>query len=441
MKESKVTISVFGLGYVGCVVSACFAREGFKVIGVDVDLFKVECINGGRSPIIEPELEGLIKQAVEAGRLKATGDAEYAVENSQISMVCVGTPSKTNGDIDYTYVERVIRQIGEALNKKNAEHFIVIRSTIFPGTIEKVVEPILKQVCTSEVFSKIEVCHNPEFLREGCAIADFFGPAKTVIGGSNPDAGHYLMSLLYETVIGEKIVTDIRTSETVKYVDNVFHALKITFANEVGTLCRSLGVDSHKVMDIFCKDRKLNLSANYLKPGKPFGGSCLPKDLKALTYRAKMLDVELPVIGGILRSNEHHSRNIAKLIISFNKKTIGVIGISFKEGTDDLRYSPTVEIIETLIGKGYRVGIFDRNVSLSKIYGSNKKYLLERIPHISSLLTTDLNGLIESSEVVVIANKSSDVDILSAIGSDKIIVDLVRVDGLLQRENYYGVCW
>jgi len=435
-------ISIFGLGYIGCVLSACFAKKGFEVIGVDIDSFKIESINNGISPIIEPQLNYLIHEVTDKGNLRATNDVNFAINNTNISMICVGTPSLPNGDIDYTYIERVIIEIANALLIKNSNHIIIIRSTILPGTIDSIIKPTLLELCGKVLFQKVKLCHNPEFLREGSAISDFFKPPKTVIGVYEEQIGQYLMSLLYDNIPGEKIITDINTAETVKYVDNTFHALKVSFANEVGIFCKSLGIDSYKVMEIFCKDRKLNLSPYYLKPGKPFGGSCLFKDLSALIYRAKRNDLELPVIYNILLSNEVHKKNVLQLITSFDRRNIGIIGISFKENTDDLRYSPTIEIIESLIGKGYNVSIFDENISLAKIYGSNRDYIVKHIPHISSLLVDDLNNLIESSEIIVIANKEKELlKKLSNIQIDKIIIDLVRIDGLANNENYYGLVW
>jgi len=442
MDNKNGKISIFGLGYIGCVLSACFAKKGFEVIGVDIDSFKVESINNGVSPIIEPGLDHLIREVTGKGSLRATNDANFAINNTDISMICVGTPSLPNGDIDYTYIKRVIEEIANAILIKNSNHTIITRSTILPGTFDTIIKSVLLEVCGEKLFQDIKLCHNPEFLREGSAISDFFDPPKTVIGVYEEELGKFLMSLLYDDIPGEKIITDVDTAETVKYVDNVFHALKVSFANEVGIFCKSLGIDSYKVMEIFCKDRKLNLSPYYLKPGKPFGGSCLLKDLSALIYRAKRNDLELPVIYNILHSNDIHKKNVLKLITSFGRRNIGIIGISFKEKTDDLRYSPIIDIIESLIGKGYNVSIFDKNVSLAKIYGSNRDYIVKHIPHISSLLVDDLNNLIESSEIIVIANKDNELlKKLLDIQKDKIIIDLVRIEEMTNNKNYYGVCW
>jgi len=441
MDNKKGKISIFGLGYIGCVLSACFAKKGLEVIGVDIDSFKVESINNGLSPIIEPGLTPLIREATNKGSLRATNDVHFAINNTDISMICVGTPSLPNGNIDYTYLKRVVKEIANALLIKNSNHTIITRSTILPGTTNTIIKPILLEVCGEKLFLDIKLCHNPEFLREGAAISDFFEPPKTVIGVYEEEFGEFLMSLLYDDIPGEKIITDVNTAETVKYVDNVFHALKVSFANEVGVFCKSLGIDSYKVMEIFCKDRKLNLSPYYLKPGKPFGGSCLLKDLSALIYRAKRNDLELPVIYNILHSNDIHKKNVLKLIMSFGKRDIGIIGLSFKENTDDLRFSPIIDIIESLIGKGYKVSIYDKNISLAKIYGSNRDYIVKHIQHISSLLTDDLNSLIASSEIIVMANKETEFLTLLDIPKDKILIDLVRVNEVSNTENYYGVCW
>jgi len=340
-------------------------------------------------------------------------------------VICVGTPSLANGSIDYTSIEKAITTIAKALLVKNSEHTIIIRSTILPGTIDSIIKPMLLKICGEKVFKNIKLCHNPEFLREGSAIFDFYNPPKIIIGAEDEKDGKFLMDLLYNNVSGEKMVTDIKTAETVKYVDNVFHALKVSFANEIDTFCKSAGVNSHKVMEIFCKDRKLNLSPYYLKPGKPFGGSCLPKDLNAFVNRAKKRDLELPVIFNILNSNNMHIKNILKTILSFNKKKIGIIGLSFKENTDDLRNSPMIDIVEHLIGKGIEVSIFDKNIYMARIFGANKNYIINHIPHISSLLTDNLKELVKFSEIIVIANKEE--KLLSSSDSlfrNKIVIDL-----------------
>ncbi|PIR06977.1 MAG: hypothetical protein COV55_00950 [Candidatus Komeilibacteria bacterium CG11_big_fil_rev_8_21_14_0_20_36_20] len=418
-------ISIFGLGYVGCVSAACLAKNNFEIIGVDVNPIKIGAINQGVAPLIETELGPLIKSAVECGRLKATDDVDFAIINTAISVICVGTPSLANGSIDYTSIEKAITTIAKALLVKNSEHTIIIRSTILPGTIDSIIKPMLLKICGEKVFKNIKLCHNPEFLREGSAIFDFYNPPKIIIGAEDEKDGKFLMDLLYNNVSGEKMVTDIKTAETVKYVDNVFHALKVSFANEIDTFCKSAGVNSHKVMEIFCKDRKLNLSPYYLKPGKPFGGSCLPKDLNAFVNRAKKRDLELPVIFNILNSNNMHIKNILKTILSFNKKKIGIIGLSFKENTDDLRNSPMIDIVEHLIGKGIEVSIFDKNIYMARIFGANKNYIINHIPHISSLLTDNLKELVKFSEIIVIANKEE--KLLSSSDSlfrNKIVIDL-----------------
>lgn len=434
-------ISIFGLGYVGCVSAACLAENDFKIIGVDIDPIKIEAINKGKAPIIEPKLNSLIQKVVKRKMLTSTNDANFAIANSEISMICVGTPSLANGSIDYSSIKKVISEIAKALLLKNSKHIIIIRSTILPNTIDSIIKPILLKTCGEKILKNIQLCHNPEFLREGSAISDFYNPPKTVIGIEDEKTGKFLMTQLYKNVFGEKIVTDIKTAETIKYVDNVFHALKVSFANEIGTFCKSLDIDSHKVMEIFCKDKKLNLSPYYLKPGKPFGGSCLPKDLNSFVYKAQKNDLELPVIFNISNSNNTHTNNILKFILSFNKKKIGIVGLSFKENTDDLRNSPMIIIVESLIGKGSEVLIFDKNVSMAKIFGANKNYMLNHIPHITSLLTDNLENLIKSSEIIVMANKEDGIsDLPDYLFQDKIVIDLTESGKKGNLNNYHRVC-
>jgi len=435
-------ISVFGLGYVGTVCSACLASRGFHVTGVDVNEEKVRIINSGRSPIIEADIGALVEQMVRSGLLKATSDSRQAVGDSDISMVCVGTPSNGNGSLSTEYVENVCRQIGEALREKRAYHIVVIRSTVLPGTIKDVVTPALEAASDKKAGRDFGVAMNPEFLREGTSVSDFYNPPKTVIGSLNRrDAD--TIAALYEGLPGPVIKTSIEAAEMVKYVDNVFHALKVTFANEIGDICKALRIDSHEVMNIFCQDRKLNISPYYLKPGFAFGGSCLPKDVRALTYKASRLDVNTPLLSAIIPSNANHVEVGLKRIMSFEKKRIGFLGFGFKAGTDDLRESPIVELIERLLGKGYDIKIYDRNVSLAKLFGANKRFIEQKIPHISRLMAGSVDEILAHAEVVVIGNNAPEFkEVFARNLNGQVIVDLVRAkEDVRESRNYEGICW
>ena len=356
-------ISVFGLGYVGAVSAGCLTATGHEVTGVDPACVKVDLINGGKSPVIEEHLDELIGQAVRNGRLKATQDIQDAILSTDLSLVCVGTPSKPNGDLDLRHVATVSREIGEAISMKGARHTVVIRSTVLPGTVRGLVIPLLEKTSGKQAGSGFGVGNNPEFLREGTAVADFFHPPKTVIGAIDTQTSDDIAAL-YSDLSAPLIRTSIEVGEMVKYCDNAWHALKVAFANEIGTTCKAIGIDSHAVMDIFCKDTKLNLSPTYLKPGFAFGGSCLPKDVRALAYRARYLDLDLPVLNSILQSNERQINRGFDLIAARGKRAVSFLGVSFKAGTDDLRESPILDLVERLIGKGYDVRIFDKNVNL-----------------------------------------------------------------------------
>lgn len=435
-------ISIFGLGYVGTVSSACFAKQGHNVIGVDPVSVKVDLINKGETPIIEKDIGQLIKQAKESGKLKATDSCDDAIANSSVSFICVGTPSQDNGNLALKYVQRVCEDIGKALSKKSDWHLVVVRSTVLPGAMRKVVMPALEQASGKKAGKDFGVCHNPEFLREGSAVYDFFNPPKTVIGEMGRGSGDILASL-YEDLNAPLITTTVEISEMVKYVDNIWHGLKVSFANEIGNFCKSNSIDSHKVMDIFCQDTKLNLSSSYLKPGFAFGGSCLPKDIRALSYAAKSLDLQLPIINSILPSNTLQIEKALKTIISLNKKKIGVLGFSFKAGTDDLRESPMVELIERLIGKGYDLKIYDRNVKLASLIGANKDYILNRIPHISNLMVDEISDVIEHAETIVIGNSDKEFSHdYNQYGKELNIVDLVRIRDInIEQGGYDGICW
>jgi len=420
-------VSVFGLGYVGVVSAGCLTQNGHEVIGVDRARTKVELINSGQSPIIETEIGEIIASAVGDGRLRATEDTVRAVNGTELSFVCVGTPSQVNGNLDLSYIRRVCEEIGMALKDKAARHTVVIRSTILPGTMRGVVIPTLEAHSGKGAGSGFDICHNPEFLREGSAVMDFTFPAKTVIGELNPGSGD-LLAELYSKLQAPLIRTDLETSEIIKYIDNGWHALKIGFANEIGNLCSSLSVDAHKAMEIFCLDTKLNISTAYLSPGFAFGGSCLPKDLRALSYAAKSRDLDLPIMNSILRSNELQIAKGLQRIVERGNARIGILGFSFKAGTDDLRESPMIEIIERLAGKGYDLRIYDKNVQLAKLVGANRDFILNHIPHISKLMVDDVDAVLRHGDTIVIGNKDPDFQsIPERLHEGQCMVDLARL--------------
>lgn len=434
-------ISIFGLGYVGAVSAACLARDGHTVIGVDPNPGKVESINEGRSPIVEAGLEELMAAAVRARRLRALPDAAAAVAETELSFICVGTPSAANGSLDLRYVEAVCREIGAALRDKAEPHTVVVRSTILPGTMEGLVLPALREASGREPGRDYAVLNNPEFLREGTAIHDYDHPPKTVIGAPSPEAAAPLAAV-YADLPGPKIVTSLQTAELVKYVDNVWHALKVGFANEIGSLCKQLGIDSHPLMDIFCQDRKLNISPTYLKPGFAFGGSCLPKDVRALNYRSRQLDLDLPIIGSILPSNERHLQRAMDLVTRDGRRPLGVLGLSFKQGTDDLRESPMVELVERLIGKGYDLRIYDRNVNLARLTGANRDFIFRHIPHIAGLLSESLEEVTEHAEVLLVGHDAPEFrKIIAARRPGQRIIDFARVQDAASEEAYEGIAW
>jgi len=436
-------ISIFGLGYVGAVSVACFADLGNEVIGVDVNPLKVDMINQGRSPIIEAGLGELIEKGITNGTIKATTDATLAVEESELSFICVGTPSNANGSLDLRYVKRVCEEIGASIKEKNSYHLIILRSTVLPGTTEEIVIPILEKYSNKKCGDDFGVCFNPEFLREGSSIKDFFNPPFTIIGTNN-EADAEKVQALYDGISAPIIPAPFKVAEMVKYANNAFHALKVTFANEIGNVCKKHDIDSHQVMDIFCLDDKLNLSPYYLKPGFAFGGSCLPKDLRALLYFSRHSDLQLPVMESILVSNQNQIDTAYKMVKQTGKKKIGILGFSFKAGTDDLRESPSVELIEQLIGKGYQVKVYDRNVSLANLQGANREYIEREIPHIASLMGSSMEEIISDSEVIVIGNKDpSFAEVIQGINQQQKIIDLVRISEDLNGhgENYDGICW
>ena len=435
-------LSVFGIGYVGCVSAVCFAKAGHTVLGVDLNRTKVEVINAGHSPIVENGINGLIAGMVSMGRLSATTDSTEAIMKSDVSLVCVGTPSNPNGSLDLSNVRHVCREIGVALKARHERHTVVIRSTMLPGTIENVVVPALEESSGKKAGADFGVCINPEFLREGSALKDFYAPPFTLIGADAEDTASMVREL-YADIDAPLFVTSLKTAEMVKYTCNCFHALKVTFANEVGNICKALGIDSHEVMNLFCQDTKLNLSSYYLKPGFAFGGSCLPKDLRAINYKAKELDVEIPMLSAILTSNRLQIQRAVDMILETGKKRVGVLGFSFKAGTDDLRESPMVALIETLIGKGLHLAIYDRDVSLARLVGANKYYIESEIPHISQLMRESIAEVLNVSEVLVIGNKMAEFHgIETQLKKDQIVVDLVRlIDKTSSDDSYQGICW
>ena len=435
-------ISVFGLGYVGTVSAGCFARDGHQVVGVDPIPTKVGLINEGRSPIIEAQIGEILASVVKSGHLRATCDSDGAIRETDLSFVCVGTPSQANGNLDTSYVRRACELIGAAIKNKTSRHTVVIRSTILPGTMRGLVIPVLEESSGKKAGVDFGICNNPEFLREGTAVADFDRPPKTVIGQIDRRSGDTVASL-YAHLDAPMTRTDLETAEMVKYVDNSWHALKIGFANEIGNLCKASGVDGHKVMDIFCTDTKLNISSTYLKPGFAFGGSCLPKDLRALSYHAKTNDLQLPILTSILPSNELQVSRGLQMIIDKGNTRVGVLGFSFKAGTDDLRESPMIEVIERLIGKGYDLRVFDKNVNLARLVGANRDFILSRIPHISRLMAPSIDEVLDHADTVVVGNKDPDfADVPARLRENQKLVDFVRLNN--QRRingKYEGICW
>jgi GDP-mannose 6-dehydrogenase len=443
MSNKPSRISIFGMGYVGCVSGACLASLGHKVIGVEPNRTKVDLINSGRSPIVEQDVEALIAKGVATKLYHATDDWRAAIAETEVGLVCVGTPSLSNGSIDLRYVRRVCEQIGQALKTRNAYFTVVIRSTIIPGSVETVLIPILERESGLKAGVDFGVCMNPEFLREGTSVHDFHHPPKTVIGELNSHSGDVLAAI-YGGLPGPLIRTSIRVAEMVKYVDNTFHAIKVTFANEIGNLSKALNIDSHQVMDIFCQDTKLNLSPYYLKPGFAFGGSCLPKDLRAMTHEARMLDIDLPLLGSILESNDLQVLKVVQRLMRHKGKALGFLGLSFKGGTDDLRESPIVEVIEAMLGKGFTVQIYDRHVSIARLMGANKEYIEKEIPHLSRLMCAEAAKLVAESDVIIVTNKEAEFrEVLTPLPKGKTVIDLVRIFSPppVGADNYEGICW
>ena len=434
-------ITIFGLGYVGAVCAGCLSARGHEVIGVDVSQTKIDLINQGKSPIVEPGLAELLEAGVKSGRLRGTTDVAAAVLASELSFIAVGTPSKRNGDRDLGYMESVCKQIGAALRDKQERHTVVVRSTVLPGTVKNVVIPLIEAASGKKAGVDFGVATNPEFLRESTAIKDYDFPAMTVIGELDQQSGDLLQEL-YSELDAPIIRKSIEVAEMIKYTCNVWHAAKVTFANEIGNIAKAAGVDGREVMDVVCQDHKLNLSKYYMKPGFAFGGSCLPKDVRALSYRAGSLDVEAPLISSLMRSNAAQVKKAFDIVTNYDKRRIGLLGLSFKAGTDDLRESPLVELAEMLIGKGYELRIFDSNVEYARVFGANKEYIESKIPHVSSLLCKELDEVVAQSDVLIIGNgEKRFAEVMESVGEDKQIVDLVGFMAHPTQANREGICW
>lgn len=435
-----MNISIFGLGYVGCVSLGCLAKNGHFVTGVDVSELKVDQINSGQATIIENGIQELIFEQRQAKRIDATTDPIDAMLKTQISIVAVGTPGSDRGHLNLQYIFNVAEDIGRGLAQKDGFHIVAIRSTVMPGTCDKLAE-IIEKTSGKKRNIDFAMVDNPEFLREGTALHDYNNPPLTLIGSDNQLAAK-TVAQLYNHLPCEIIVTELKVAEIMKYINNTFHALKICFGNEVGNICTELGIDSHKVMDIFCKDKQLNISSTYFKPGFAYGGSCLPKDLHGLQTLAHDLYVKVPVINSIHKTNELQIQRAVKLLSKYPNKKLGFLGLSFKAGTDDLRNSPAVSVIESLLGKGFEIAIFDRNINLAMLTGTNKEYIDARIPHLSKLLNSDLNTVVNACDVLVVNNKEPEfIEVVENI-ENKIVIDLVRLsENILDNENYIGINW
>lgn len=436
-------ISIFGLGYVGAVSAACLADKGHYVIGVDPNKTKVDLVNAGKAVIIEPELKEMTARAVTNGYLRATHSVSDAILNSDLSFICVGTPSQKNNSLDLQYIKRICEQIGQILKEKDGHHIIVCRSTMFPGSIRNVVIPTLEYYSDKIEGMDFSVCINPEFMKEGTAIYDYYNPPKNVVGTTDLHVRDVLSALNRECTKMPTLFLDIEEAEILKYADNIWHALKVGYANEIGVVCNALNIDSHHVMDVFCQDTKLNLSPYYLKPGFAFGGSCLPKDLRAFLYESQNLSLDLPIINSVIPSNKSHIDRTLNLVMEQGNKRVGVLGFSFKANTDDLRESPIVELIERLIGKGYDLTLYDKNVSEASVHGANRDYILNHIPHLSQLMVGNIQELLDCSETIIIGNPAPEFEcVLDDIGHDQIVIDLVRIrKSPPDSKQYLGICW
>lgn len=437
-------VSVFGLGYVGCVSAACLARQGHTVVGLDINPQKVELVGAGQAPVVEPGLDELLPRVVHAGRLRVSRDPVPAVAETDVSLICVGTPSAGNGRLELRYLENVCQEIGTALATKRDYHVVVVRSTVLPGTTRERLIPLLEEHSGRLASVDFGVCVNPEFLREGSALRDYARPSQTIIGQLDPRSGDVVQEL-YAGLEAPIVRTGLETAEMVKYVSNAFHAVKVTFANEIGNLCKALGIDGEEVMSLFCRDRHLNISPAYLKPGFAFGGSCLPKDLRALLYRAKELDLECPLLSAVPRSNQLQIQRGIAMVEKTGRKRVGVLGLSFKAGTDDVRESPVIPLIETLVGRGYRVSVYDEKVRLERLVGANRLFLERELPHIASLLRPSIDAVLDEAEVIVLANASEAFRrVADLLRAGQILIDLVgngRGSSTQARGAYEGICW
>lgn len=436
-----MNIAIFGLGYVGVVAAGCLAEDGHHVVGVDPNATKVKLVNEGISPIVEKDIGDMVARHAASGRLRATQDVAEAVAATDMSMICVGTPSQLNGSLDLRFVRKVCEDIGHALRTKPGFHVVVARSTMLPGTMLDVVIPTLEQASGLQAGIGFGVCINPEFLREGTAVWDYRNPPKTVIGESDPKAGD-MLAQLYADLQAPLVRTDVKTAEMVKYADNVWHAVKVSFANEIGNLAKAVGIDGHKVMEIFCKDTKLNLSPYYMKPGFAFGGSCLPKDVRALAYKGRSLDLPMPLIDAVLPSNAAQVRRAIDLIVAAGSRKVGILGFAFKAGTDDLRESPMVDVIEYLLGKGYDLKLYDRNVNLAALTGANRDYILNHIPHISRVMVDAMQDVLDFADTVVIGNGADEFKpVVDSLRPGQKVIDFVRISPRTSGGNYEGICW
>ena len=434
-------IAIFGLGYVGSVSAACLATTGHDVVGVDVDPQKLRLVSEGKSPVTEPDLDELLAQAVQSGQLRVTSDTARAVRESNLSLVCVGTPSRRNGSLESTFLERVVEEIGQALSSHSDYHVVAIRSTLLPGVLESKLIPLLERASGRRVGDDLGVCVNPEFLREGSAIRDFKNPPFTIVGESDPRAGDVLLQVYAHL---DTPVRRVRPDEAsmVKYASNAFHAVKVAFANEIGAISQPLGIDARRVMQIFCEDRDLNISPRYLQPGFGFGGSCLPKDLRALNYVAKDRDISTPLLASVLASNDAHIRRVVDIVLDSAKRRVALLGLSFKSGSDDLRESPFVTLAEALIGKGLALRVCDPDVALGQLVGRNRAYIEERLPHVAQLMAEDWEALATDAEVVIIAKRIADPSrIAQVVREDQIVIDLVGIDGLTFAVRPWAAGW
>lgn len=423
-------IAVFGLGYVGSVSAACLAAAGHRIIGVDLDPHKLSLIRAGRSPVSEPGLDDLLGRAVANGTLEVTDDTGDAVHQSDLSLICVGTPSRKNGSLETLYLERVIESIGQAIAGQSSYHVVAVRSTLLPGVLQSRLVPLLERTSGRIAGTDLGVCVNPEFLREGSAIRDFEQPPFTIVGETEARAGDLLLQA-YAHVRAPVHRVQPDEASMVKYASNAFHALKVAFGNEIGAICEQLGMDGQQVMRIFCEDRELNISGRYLRPGFGFGGSCLPKDLRALTYVSKEHDLSTPLLTSVLSSNDAHIQRVVDMVLEIGKRRVALLGLSFKVGSDDLRESPFVRLAEALIGKGIQLHVFDPDVSLSNVFGRNRAYVEEHLPHVWQAMSDTLDGAVQDADIVIVAKRLPALDGLAAIvRNEQTIIDLAGLEGL-----------